>query len=51
MVVTKENFKKEANKREQPVSDMKGKTLPRFWVFFSLLAGWCSLVVYSTLSS
>ncbi|MDN3717651.1 hypothetical protein BCU00_004885 [Vibrio breoganii] len=51
MVVTKENFKKEVDKRHQSVSDMKDKTLPKFLVFFALLAGWCSLVVYSTLTS
>ncbi|MEZ8990896.1 hypothetical protein AB4343_11235 [Vibrio breoganii] len=51
MVVTKENFKKGLNKQHQSKSDMKDKTLPKFLVFFGLLAGWCSLVVYSTLTS
>ncbi|GEA59048.1 hypothetical protein [Vibrio comitans] len=51
MVVTKDSFKSE-NKTQRPTKSAgKEGTLPKFLAFYGLLVGWCSLVIYSMMTS
>lgn len=50
MVVTKDNF--DNDNKTQGHSNSRGKegTLAKFLVFYGLLVGWCSLVIYSMMT-
>ncbi|GAB7219760.1 hypothetical protein [Vibrio comitans] len=50
MMMTKDNFENKVEQQSVEKPSHKDNTMPRFLVFFALLAGWCSVMVYSTLA-